>query len=131
MALFGLKKEKKDEKKAAKPKAVKAVKAEKPAVVSPTPSFQNLTPSAILRPHITEKAGVLSQAGVYTFVVEDNATKRTVADAIRAHYKVSPVKVGIVNLPSKSVFVRGKRGIVSGMKKAVVTLKKGDKIDFV
>jgi len=85
----------------------------------------------IIRPRITEKSGLLSQSGVYTFEVSDNATKSEVTKAIKKLYKVTPVKVAIINLPMKNVFVRGKRGTVSGVKKALVTVKKGEKIDFI
>lgn len=120
----------------------KAVKAEKAvtipetrnadtkAVAMPKGSFSTGT-EAILRPHITEKSGVLSEKNVYTFQVAKTANKDTIAKAVKSLYKVTPVKIGIVNIPSKKVFVRGKRGVVSGMKKAIVTLKAGDKIDFV
>lgn len=86
---------------------------------------------SIIRPRITEKSGILSQSNVYTFEVAKSATKSTVFDAIIKMYKVTPVKVAIVNLPAKKVFVRGKKGSVSGMKKAIVTIKKGEKIDFI
>jgi large subunit ribosomal protein L23 len=87
--------------------------------------------SAIIRPHITEKSGLLSQGGVYTFQITAGANKDNVAKAIKTLYKVTPVKVAITNNPAKRVFVRGKRGRVPGVRKAVVTVKKGDKIDFV
>ena len=87
--------------------------------------------SIIIRPHITEKSGIMSQNGVYTFVVAKDANKPMVAQAVKALYKVTPIKVAVTNLPSKNVFVRGKKGVSSGLRKAVVTLKKGDKIDFI
>jgi large subunit ribosomal protein L23 len=80
---------------------------------------------------VTEKSGLLSQGGVYTFEVTASANKSTIAGAVKALYKVTPVKIAIVNSPAKKVFVRGRRGVVSGVRKALVTLKKGDKIDFV
>lgn len=86
---------------------------------------------AIIRPHITEKSGLLSQSGVYTFVITSTANKDSIGKAIKSLYKVTPVKIALLNNPSKRVFVRGKRGTVSGIRKAVVTVKKGDKIDFV
>lgn len=82
----------------------------------------------IIRPHITEKASLQSTANAYTFVVTDDASKLELIKEIKNEYKVTPVKVNITNLPSKNVFVRGKRGVVSGFKKAVVFLKKGDSI---
>ncbi len=87
--------------------------------------------SVILRPRITEKSGILSQGGVYTFEVSSNANKAMVARAIKVLYKVSPVRVAMINTPMRNVFVKNRRGTVSGIRKAMVTLKKGDKIDFV
>lgn len=85
----------------------------------------------IIRPRITEKSGLLSQAGVYTFEVNKGTTKPEIAKAVIKLYKVTPVKIAIVNLPTRNVFVRGKKGTVSGVKKAIVTVKKGEKIDFI
>lgn len=86
----------------------------------------------IKKPRITEKAGIKSESeNVYTFEVASKATKISVAKAVREIYKVNPVKVNIVNLPSKKTFSRGKMGIKSGVKKAVVFLKKGEKIAFI
>ena len=89
------------------------------------------TSNIILRPRITEKTGIMNEtSNVYTFEVVKSATKHTVEKAITALYKVNPVKVRIVNLPAKKVFVRGKNGSKSAVKKALVYLKKGDKIEF-
>ncbi len=86
----------------------------------------------ILRPRITEKSGMLAEStNLYTFEVEKNSNKHTIAKAIKSLYKVTPTKVRIVNLPAKRVLVRGKRGMQSSIKKALVYLKKGDKIEFV
>ena len=150
MPLFGLRKTKKNEQSQietsageAKSAVTKTRRSSSSAVVErnavtqvskqalmPTGSFSS-DADAIIRPHITEKTGVLSQNGVYTFQITKNANKQGVMKAIKALYKVTPVKVGMVNIRSKNVFIRGKRGSVPGMKKAVVTLKKGEKIDFV
>ncbi len=86
----------------------------------------------IKKPRITEKSGLQAEAsGVYTFEVTERANKKSIAKAVKELYKVTPVKVNITNLPAKKVFSRGKTGRVSGVKKAVVYLKKGDKIEFV
>ncbi len=86
----------------------------------------------IKKPRITEKSGIQAEAlGVYTFEVTEKANKKNVAKAVKELYKVTPVKVNITNLPAKIVFTRGKTGRKSGVKKAVVYLKKGDKIEFV
>lgn len=119
----------KSDKKPVKAEVIKKDSAVKTPSMSPS-AFSDAT-SAIIHPHITEKSGLLSQNGVYTFKVSSDSNKNTVAQAVSKLYKVNPVKVAIVNLPSKNVIVKGRRGVVSGTRKAMVTLKKGDKIDFV
>ncbi len=86
----------------------------------------------IKKPRITEKSGLKAeQESVYTFEVTTKANKKNVAKAVKELYKVTPVKVNITNLPAKKIFSRGKFGRKTGVKKAVVYLKKGDKIEFV
>ena len=124
MALFGNKK--------TEEKKVKPAKTTKEVAVKPMrTSFVAVDTSIILRPHVTEKSGILSQNGVYTFQIAADTNKQAVARAILSLYKVNPVKIAIVNLPTRNVFVRGKRGTVAGVRKAIVTVKDGDKIDFV
>jgi large subunit ribosomal protein L23 len=131
----------------AKNKVSRKPKTEKPAKVSkelvtkdavsdktvsalPVGSFSSTT-DVIIRPRITEKSGILSQSGVYTFEVAKGANKQSIAKAVKALYKVTPVKIAVLNFPARLVFRRGKKGSVSGFRKAIVTVKKGDKIDFV
>jgi large subunit ribosomal protein L23 len=85
----------------------------------------------IVRPRITEKAAMSAEKGVYSFEVTPRATKITIAAAVKEIYKVTPVKVNIVNLPVKKVFAKGKRGTVKAVRKAYVYLNEGDKIEFV
>lgn len=135
MALFGKKKtEEKVVEAKAKTVAKKPVKAKKDtAIVAKDtvsmPSSKKL--NVIVRPHVTEKSGFMSEKSVYTFEILKNANKNAVAQSIKDLYKVIPVKIAIVNLPQKKVIHRGKRGYVSVTKKAVVTLKPQDKIEFV
>jgi large subunit ribosomal protein L23 len=106
-----------------------AVKEVKKAKATPTVVHSNVA-SIIIRPHITEKTGILSQIGTYTFQVARDANKQSISKAIKELYKVNPVKISIIKVSAKNIFVRGKHGSVPGMKKAMVTVKKGDKIDF-
>ena len=84
----------------------------------------------VIRPHVTEKSGILAQSGVYTFQISEDATKSSISKAMAALYKVTPVRVALINLPDKKVFVRGKRGTSNAVKKAMVYLKKGEKIEI-
>ncbi len=154
MALFGFKKEKKVEKVEARstvksataPKVVAKKDTRKKAYVpkantpkkavakvsSPVSDSVNTNyAGSIIRPHVTEKSGVLSSMGVYTFVVTKDSNKAMISRSVTSLYKVVPEKVAIVNLPDKKTFIRGRMGSVTGIRKALVTLKKGDKIDFV
>lgn len=83
----------------------------------------------LLRPRITEKANLLADSNIHTFEVKESATKKEVIEAIKAYYKVTPIKVRMVRNPSKIVFIRGKKGKKPGVKKAYVYLKNGDKIE--
>lgn len=90
-------------------------------------------PSQVLKkPKVTEKAGIAAESrNVYTFEVTKDATKKTVAQAVKDLYKVTPIKVNMVSLPSKVVSKGGKTGARGAIKKALVFLKKGDKIAFI
>lgn len=79
------------------------------------------------RPVATEKSVILSGQDKYVFQVSRDANKIEVAKAVKELYGVEPIKVNIATLPEKhSGRGRKKRGDV---KRAIVTLKKGDKLD--
>ena len=87
--------------------------------------------TVIINPRITEKATTQSELGVYTFEVAKNSSKPEIAAAVKALFKVMPIKVAIVPIRSKKINSKGKRGKTASSKKAYVYLKKGDKIEFV
>ena len=90
-----------------------------------------ITNKVIKKLRVTEKASFLAEQNVYTFDVADSANKTEVAKAIFQLYKLKPVKVNILQVKDKKVFARGKAGVKRGGKKAVVYLKKEDKIEFI
>lgn len=88
-----------------------------------------------LKPRLSEKTYAMSEAlNVYTFEVPVNATKHTVAAAVKAQYDVTPAIVRIANIPGKTVRTYRKSarktetGKRSNVRKAYVTLKAGDKL---
>lgn len=86
----------------------------------------------IKKPRITEKAATSAEANnVYTFEVAQSANKTELKKAIFVLYKVKPVKINILTIPRKEIMSKGKAGVKSGGKKALVYLKKGDKIEFI
>jgi large subunit ribosomal protein L23 len=86
---------------------------------------------AIVKPRVTEKAGLLSEKGIYVFDVRIDANIKQIAAAITEAYKVTPTKINVAAVKSKAMFVRGKKGKTVAGKKAYVFLKKGDTIEFV
>lgn len=87
--------------------------------------------SAVIKPRVTEKAGLLSQDGVYTFDVRVDSSASTIAKAIEEAYKVTVVRVSTAPVKSKAMFARGKAGRTVAGKKAYVWLKDGDTIEFI
>ncbi len=85
----------------------------------------------IKKPRVTEKASLAFEQNVYTFDVTASANKTEIKKAIFSLYKVKPVKVNIVNIPAKQIMSKGKAGVKQGGKKAIVYLKKGDKIELI
>lgn len=81
-------------------------------------------------PRITEKSAIYAEKGVYTFNVSPKANKNEIKKAIKLVYKVEPVRITITQIAKKTVTRRGITSVKQGGKKAVVYLKKGDKITF-
>lgn len=84
----------------------------------------------VLGNRITEKSAILAEKGVYTFNVAKVANKNEVKKAIKVVYGVEPLRVTITQIAKKTVTRRGITSVKQGGKKAVVYLKKGDKITF-
>lgn len=100
-------------------------------IISSGVDFSHDLAAIIVRPRVTEKATVSAEQGVYVFEVSKDSTKTRIAKAVSVMYKVTPEKVRIVKLPAKKVFIRGKWGEKTAVKKAYVYLKKGDKIEII
>lgn len=88
----------------------------------------------ILKPRLSEKAyGQSMTSQVYTFVVPKSANKQTVAAAVSEQFDVTVTAVNIAVTKGKTVRSYTKRsrsttGTRSDVKKAYVTLQKGDNI---
>lgn len=109
----------------------------------------NKNPYEIIKnQHITEKSRVLQELKnnnsnpsvrsyklpKYVFVVEPNANKQQIAEAIEEIYKDKKVKVvgvNTINVKSKKKRMRGRSGKTSAFKKAIVTFEEGDSLDNV
>ncbi|MFA6493412.1 MAG: 50S ribosomal protein L23 [Patescibacteria group bacterium] len=82
----------------------------------------------IVCPWVTEKVTDLQKQDKYAFVVDPKANKIMVALAVKILYGVKPLKVNLIKVKGKTV----RRGRTSGQtkdwRKAIITLKPGDKI---
>ena len=85
----------------------------------------------IKNPRVTEKASFAVEQNVYTFDISAGANKTEIKKAIFALYKVKPLKVNVLSVPTKKTLSNGKAGVRGGGRKAFVYLKKGDKIEFI
>ena len=85
---------------------------------------------SIRNPIITEKATILSEQNKTVFKVHNKANKKTIKKNIEKLFKVSVIKVNIINRKAKFKIKQGKKSFKTGYKKAIVTLKKGQSIDL-
>ena len=88
----------------------------------------------IISPVMTEAAYDRFENKTYTFKVRPDATKPEIADAVEKLFKVEVESVNTINEKGKLKARYTKAGYLVGrtnaVKKAIVTLKEGDKIDF-
>lgn len=130
-------------KKAAPPKPkekIKVVKKEeikkppvkKPPVKRPAVKKKDLREiyKILKEPHISEKATVLTDQNKYVFKIMPRANKVETKKAVENLYGVRVKDVNIINVHRKRKVLRGVEGFKTGYKKAIVTLKEGEKIEI-
>lgn len=91
---------------------------------------KNGNETVLRRPLISEKANRLSETGTYTFFVSERSNKPMIKKAISSRFGVDVLKVRVVETPYKKVRrgrVTGRKG---GEKKAMVTVRAGQKIEL-
>ena len=84
----------------------------------------------ILSPLLTEKTTNLSEQNKVVFKVPSSANKKNLKTNIEKIFKVNVTKINIINKQTRTKLTRGKKVKVSGFKKAIITLKKGQSIDL-
>ena len=84
----------------------------------------------ILSPVVTEKSTNLSELNKIVFKVQDGAYKKNLKKNIEKIFKVNVTKINIINKQNRTKVTRGRKVKVSGYKKAIITLKKGQSIDL-
>ena len=84
----------------------------------------------ILSPMVTEKSTNLSEQNKIVFKVPTGANKINLKKNIEKIFKVNVIKINIINKQNRTKLTRGKKVKISGFKKAIITLKKGQSIDL-
>ena len=84
----------------------------------------------IISPMVTEKSTNLSEQNKVFFKVPAGADKVNLKKNIEKIFKVNVTKINIINKQNRTKITRGKKVKVSGFKKAIITLKKGQSIDL-
>ena len=82
----------------------------------------------ILSPLVTEKSTNLSEQNKIVFKVPTNADKKNLKSNIEKILNV--IKINIINKQNRTKLTRGRKVKISGYKKAIITLKKGQSIDL-
>jgi large subunit ribosomal protein L23 len=83
----------------------------------------------IVKPVITEKATMASEANAVVFQVARDATKPQIKEAVESLFGVKVKAVNTTVTKGKSKRFRGRPGVRSDVKKAYVTLEEGNSID--
>jgi len=82
----------------------------------------------LLKPIVTEKSTDLMQENKYTFKVEPKANKIEIKNAVESIFNVDVIEVRTMNMTGKLKRQGRSTGYTSKWKKAIVTLKPGQKL---
>ena len=85
----------------------------------------------LVRPTITEKSTLLQESGKYTFRVSPRANKVEVKEAVEKNFGVTVMDINITKLHGKVKRYGARMSKRPDVKKAVVTLKPGDRINII
>jgi len=137
MGLFDVFKKKEEEKKepvkAAKPKEKEpeAKKEEmRPKVAKPGKKIASGAYRVLAAPHITEKATMLAEKNKYIFRVQPGTNKIEIKRAVEEVYGIEVTEVRVISVPRKHRRLGKKMGWRKGYRKAIVSIKKGQKIEI-
>lgn len=95
-----------------------------------THTRENLFYEVLRRPLITEQGTRLREINKYLFEVARGATKQQIREAVEKAFNVEVTAVNVITVPGKLRRVGRNRGMTSPWRKAIVTLKTGQKIEL-
>lgn len=85
----------------------------------------------LIKPTITEKSTILQESGKYTFQIAPKANKVEVKQAVEQNFNVTVLDVNITKLRGKMKRYGPRAVKQPDIKKAVVTLQPGDRINLI
>jgi large subunit ribosomal protein L23 len=91
---------------------------------------ENTAYKTLIEPWVTEEATRIAEFNKYIFKVDLKADKKQIEKSVEGLYDVSVTLVNTINIPRKKRIRGRSKGWKPGYKKAIVTLKEGDKIEF-
>ncbi|MCA9384403.1 MAG: 50S ribosomal protein L23 [Candidatus Magasanikbacteria bacterium] len=116
--------------KAKRAPAKKAKSADEGAVASKATQGNALSSRLLRAPRVSEKAARLAEKGTYVFEVAQDAEKISIKRAVESLYGIKVASVRIINVGGKPVKKGRRVSYRSDLKKALVTVKPGQKIDL-
>ena len=141
MALFDFLKRKKEVKKAAEKKAVVLAKPKPQISADKTPinadtrgngkkNVGKFSYEIVKEPHISEKGTNLAENSKYIFKVYNNASKLEIKKSVEGIHRVDVLSVNTIRIPAKKRRLGRTEGFRKGYRKAVVTIREGQKIEI-
>jgi Ribosomal protein L23 len=82
----------------------------------------------LIAPVLSEKSNELREQGKYVFKVAPKASKIEIKEAVRKAFDVKVIDCTVINVRGKMKRVRGRPGLTSSWKKAIVRLAPGETI---
>ncbi len=82
----------------------------------------------LIKPVVSEKANALREQNKYVFIVHPSASKTEIKEAVKKLFNVKVIDCTTVNVMGKMKRLRGKPGMTSSYKKAIVRLAAGETI---
>jgi len=102
----------------------------KPEIRKPKKKISEKAYQVLSSPHITEKATILEKDNKYVFKIRLKTNKTEIKRAVEDIYRVDVVGVKIINIPKKRRRLGRQIGWRKGYKKAIIEIKKGQKIEI-
>jgi len=112
------------------PKAGKKPEARPLPEIKPKKKVSGMAYRVLSSTHVTEKATGLEGENKYVFKVLPKANKNEIKKAVEDLYGVNVVNVRIINIPRKQRRLGKQKGWRKGYKKAIVRIKKGQRIEI-